>query len=62
MLLCPSCSAENADGAGFCSRQCVEEGRCAESDAELQRSLAFWREVGVTRYVREGEALLATSV
>jgi class 3 adenylate cyclase len=39
----------------------VEEGRRAEADAELQRSLAFWREVGAKCYVREGEALLAAS-
>jgi hypothetical protein len=39
----------------------VEEGRRAEADVELQRSLAFWREMGATRYVREGEALLAAS-
>jgi hypothetical protein len=27
----------------------------------LQRSLAFWREVGATPYVRDDEALLAAS-
>ena len=43
------------------ARQLVEEGRRAEADSELQRSLAFWREVGATRYVREGEELLAAS-
>jgi hypothetical protein len=32
-----------------------------EADAELTPALAFWREVGATRYVREGEALLAES-
>ena len=37
----------------------VSEGRRAEADAELKRSLAFWRSVGATAYVREGEALLA---
>jgi tetratricopeptide (TPR) repeat protein len=37
----------------------VGEGRSAEADAELKRSLAFWRSVGATAYVREGEALLA---
>ena len=41
--------------------QLVEEGRRGEADVQLQRSLAFWREVGATRYVREGEALLAAS-
>jgi len=28
---------------------------------QLQRALAFYRSVGATRYVREGEALLAAS-
>jgi class 3 adenylate cyclase/tetratricopeptide (TPR) repeat protein len=39
----------------------VREGRRAEADAELQRALSFWRSVGATAYVREGEALLAES-
>jgi predicted ATPase/class 3 adenylate cyclase len=39
--------------------QLVAEGRRAEADEQLQRSLAFWRSVGATRYIREGEALLA---
>ena len=39
----------------------VSEGRRAEADEELQRSLAFWRSVGAAAYVREGEALLAES-
>ena len=43
------------------ARQLLAEGRRSEADVELQRSLAFWREVGATRYVREGEALLAAS-
>ena len=40
-------------------RRSSGEGRRAEADAELKRSLAFWRSVGATAYVREGEALLA---
>jgi hypothetical protein len=43
------------------AKQLVEEGRRAEADAELNRPLAFYREVGATTYVREGEALLAES-
>jgi tetratricopeptide (TPR) repeat protein len=43
------------------AKELVEAGRRAEADAQLQRALAFWREVGATRYVREGEALLAAS-
>ncbi len=29
------------------------------ADEQLRRALAFWRAVGATRYVREGEELLA---
>jgi hypothetical protein len=43
------------------AKQLVEEGRHAEADMELSRALAFYREVGATTYVREGEALLAES-
>jgi class 3 adenylate cyclase/tetratricopeptide (TPR) repeat protein len=39
----------------------VQEGRRAEADAQLEAALAFWRSVGATAYVREGEALLAES-
>jgi hypothetical protein len=43
------------------SRVFVEQGRRAEADAQLQRALAFYRTVGASRYVREGEVLLAAS-
>ena len=43
------------------AEQLVEEGRRAEADEQLKRALAFYRSVGATRYVREGEALLAAS-
>ncbi len=43
------------------ARQLVEHGRRAEADAQLRLALAFYRSVGATRYVREGEALLAAS-
>jgi class 3 adenylate cyclase/tetratricopeptide (TPR) repeat protein len=39
----------------------VRDGHRAEADAELARALQFWRSVGATAYVREGEALLAES-
>jgi tetratricopeptide (TPR) repeat protein len=39
----------------------VAEGRRAEADNELKPALSFWRLVGATPYVREGEALLAES-
>jgi len=43
------------------AEQLVREGRRAEADEELGPALAFYRSVGATRYVREGEALLAAS-
>jgi tetratricopeptide (TPR) repeat protein len=39
----------------------VADGRRAEADNELRRALAFFRSVGATRYIREGESLLAAS-
>ena len=39
----------------------VSEGRRPEADAQLERALAFFRSVGATRYLREGEALLAAA-
>jgi tetratricopeptide (TPR) repeat protein len=43
------------------AEQLVAEGRRAEADEQLNRALAFYRSVGATRYVREGEALLAAT-
>jgi tetratricopeptide (TPR) repeat protein len=39
----------------------VESGRPVEADEPLQDALAFYRSVGATRYIREGEALLAAT-
>jgi class 3 adenylate cyclase/tetratricopeptide (TPR) repeat protein len=41
--------------------QLLETGRRSEADEQLQWALAFWRSVGATRYVREGESLLAAT-
>jgi class 3 adenylate cyclase/tetratricopeptide (TPR) repeat protein len=43
------------------ARLLVEEGRRAEADEQLHRALGFYGSVGATRYVREGESLLAAS-
>jgi len=43
------------------AEQLVAEGRRAEADEQLRPALAFYRSVGASRYVREGEALLAAS-
>jgi tetratricopeptide (TPR) repeat protein len=43
------------------AEQLVGEGRRAEADEQLRPALAFYRSVGATRYVREGEALMAAS-
>ncbi|HEX4746395.1 MAG TPA: AAA family ATPase [Gaiellaceae bacterium] len=37
------------------------QGRRAEADVQLEQALAFYRSVGATRYIREGEALLAAT-
>jgi class 3 adenylate cyclase/tetratricopeptide (TPR) repeat protein len=37
----------------------AQAGSQAEAEAQLTQALAFYREVGATRFVREGEALLA---
>ena len=39
----------------------VKAGRRTEADAELRGTLAFWRSVNATRYMRDGEALLAAT-
>jgi hypothetical protein len=44
------------------AEQLVAEGRSGEADVQLQKALGFYRSVGATRFVREGEALLAASV
>jgi hypothetical protein len=43
------------------AEQLVEEGRRAEADQHLHEALGFYRSVGASRYVREGEVLLAAS-
>jgi class 3 adenylate cyclase/tetratricopeptide (TPR) repeat protein len=39
----------------------LADGRRAEADVQLDKALAFYRSVGATHYIREGEALLAIS-
>lgn len=39
----------------------VEHGRQAEANPQLELSLAFWKSVGATRYLRRSESLLATA-
>ena len=43
------------------AEQLFAEGRRAEADEQLQRSLAFWRRVDASRYIRKAEALLAAA-
>jgi class 3 adenylate cyclase/tetratricopeptide (TPR) repeat protein len=43
------------------AEQLVAEGRRAEADEQLRKALAFYKSVGATRHIREGEALLAAS-
>jgi class 3 adenylate cyclase/tetratricopeptide (TPR) repeat protein len=50
-----------ADARLRAAQALVAGGRRAEADREVDRALAFWRSVGATAYVREGEALLAAA-
>ena len=43
------------------AQRLLADGRRTDADTELQKALTFWRSVGATRYIREGEALLAAS-
>jgi hypothetical protein len=43
------------------ARKLARQGRRAEADEQLRRALAFYRGVGATRWVREGESLLAAT-
>jgi class 3 adenylate cyclase/tetratricopeptide (TPR) repeat protein len=49
---------EEADARLRAAEKLFGEGRRGEADAELNRSLAFWRSVGARAYVGQGEALL----
>jgi hypothetical protein len=50
-----------ADARLAAARALAEAGRRADADEQLARALAFFRSVGATRYIREGEALLAAT-
>ncbi len=43
------------------AEELIEAGQRAEGEAELQKALAFYRQVGATGYIRQGEALFAAS-
>ena len=43
------------------AKRLVAAGRRAEANAQLSRALAFYRQVGATGYLREGETLLAAT-
>ena len=41
------------------AKSLMESGNVAEGEIQLERALGFYRPVGATRFIREGEALLA---
>ena len=43
------------------AEQLLAQGQRGQADEQLRIALAFYRSVGATRYVRDGEALLAAS-
>jgi hypothetical protein len=45
----------------YAARVLLGEGLRGEADIQLQRGLAFFRAVGATKVVRDGEALLAAA-
>jgi class 3 adenylate cyclase len=53
--------AKEADSRLRAAQSLIEAGLRPHGEAELERALAFYREVGAGAYVREGEALLAAS-
>ncbi len=55
------CSACHSSPIAAKRSTVVAEARRAEADEQLANALAFYRSVGATRYVVEGEALLAAS-
>jgi len=54
-------TAAEADMRLRAAEQHAAAGRRAEASAELDLALAFYRSVRATRYIRQGEALLAAS-
>jgi tetratricopeptide (TPR) repeat protein len=50
-----------ADARLRAAEKLVAEGRRPEANEQLEKALAFYRSVGATRYISEGEALLATA-
>jgi 16S rRNA G966 N2-methylase RsmD len=43
------------------AEELIEGGQRAAGEVELQKALAFYREVGATSFIQQGEALLAAS-
>jgi len=43
------------------AKRLVAAGRRAEANAQLSQALGFYRQVGATGYLREGETLLAAT-
>jgi tetratricopeptide (TPR) repeat protein len=55
-------SRADAAYARLCAAKAlIDSGRSVEADEPLQEALIFYRSVGATRCIREGEALLAAS-
>jgi hypothetical protein len=54
-------SSDLAAAQFYAARKLVEAGRRAEADLFLHPALSFYRSVGATRRVQQGEALLAAT-
>jgi hypothetical protein len=53
--------AYEADSRLWAAKRLLDVGDHAAAAEQLRRALAFYRSVGATRYLREGEALLRAS-
>lgn len=54
--------AEEARDRLWLAKSLLAQHRHVEAETELQRALDFYRSVGASRYIREGEAMRATRV
>jgi class 3 adenylate cyclase/tetratricopeptide (TPR) repeat protein len=50
-----------AEARMWAAHSLVEQGRVAEAGTQIQAALPFWRSVGATRYLEQGESVLAAA-
>ncbi len=53
--------SDEAEARLRAAKSLMASGNGAEGEIQLERALGFYRPVGATRFIREGEALLAAA-